>query len=373
MALGGVVGMAKHRVGAGHWALVIGRKGRMGPMNCTRVVLIFVLAAGTAAAQPTRERGRFSLQGDPATLMAVDPETKFALIAFSNGTICVFPADQRTVSVFSFPIHTKAVTGAVFLPEATKFVTSSADGLLRQWDTAAARKHHKAMEDSNGNAKPEVPKPLLSVKAHSGYAVTCLAVSPDGKRLATGATDGTVKLWDPANLRQQVSLAGAHLGGVRAVQFSPDGKTLASGGSDKSAKLWDVARDKPEVLHKLEGHEGTVNAVAFSTDGKQLGVGSGIVKKSGTVHVWDAATGKPVYKLEGHEDVVTCLVFHPKTNHLASGGADKMIRVWDLKEKVQQYTDAHAEPLRNLVITPDGVRFGSCSDHAVRWWAGFGK
>ena len=228
------------------------------------------------------------------------------------------------------------------------------------------------MEDSNGNGKPEEPKPLLSVTA-SSYGVTCLSVSPDGKRIATGATDGTVKLWDAVTLKQLHSLAGAHLGGVRSVQFSPDGKMLASGGSDKTAKLWDVSGEKPAMSHKLEGHEGTVNAVAFSPDGKLLGVGTGVIKKTGAVHVWDTANGKAAYKLEGHEDVVTCLVFHPKTNHLASGGADKKIRVWNLKDKMTEYIDEHSEPLRNLVITPDGQRFGSCSERAVRWWAGFGK
>jgi WD40 repeat protein len=89
--------------------------------------------------------------------------------------------------------------------------------------------------------------------------------------------------------------------------------------------------------------------------------------------MWDPANGKREYKLEGHEDVVTCLVFHPKTAHLATGGADKKIRVWDLKEKTTLYSDEHGEPMRNLIVSPDGSRLGSCSARAVRWWAGFGK
>jgi WD40 repeat protein len=305
--------------------------------------------------------------------MAIDPPAKHAAIAFNGGTICVFSAEQRIVQVFTFPIHKKTVTSAVFLPDGKQFASVSTDGLLRLWDTEEALKHHKAMEDKNGEAKVDPPKPVHSVQAHSGYGVTCLAVSPDGKRLATGATDGTVKLWDAENLKQQASLAGAHLGGVKSVQFSPDGKQLASGGSDKTAKIWDVTVDKPTAIQKLDGHEGPVLAVAFSPDGKLLGVATGIAKKSGSVHVWDAATGKASYKLEGHEDVATCIIFHPKTDHLATGSADKKIRIWNLKDKMVEYTDEHAETLRNFVITPDGVRFGSCSDRAVRWWAGFGK
>ena len=182
-----------------------------------------------------------------------------------------------------------------------------------------------------------------------------------------------MKLWDANELKQKASLAAAHLGGVKSVQFSPDSKLLASGGNDKTAKIWDTTVDKPTSVQKLEGHEGPVMAVAFSPDGKLLGTATGVLKKSGSIHVWDVATGRSAYKLEGHEDVATCLVFHPKTDHLASGSADKKIRVWNLKEKKVEYSDEHAEPLRNFVITPDGVRFGSCSDRAVRWWAGFGK
>jgi WD40 repeat protein len=338
----------------------------------TRILLVALLATNASFGQ-TRERGRFSLQGDPATLMAIDPTVKSALIGFNAGSICVFSAEQRTVSVYTYPIHKKAVTGASFLPDGKTFVTCSADGMLSLWATDAALKHHKEMEDKNGDAKPEVPKPIVSVKAHSGYGVTCVIVSPDGKVAATGATDGTIKLWELPALKQLSSVAGAHTGGVKSVQFSPDGKLLASGGVDKTAKIWDVTGEKPELKHKLEGHAGAVNAVAFSADGKHLGVGTGVAKKSGYVQVWDTETGKAAYKLEGHQDVVTSLVFHPKTEHLASGGADKVIRVWELKEKKTEYTDEHSEPLRNLVISPDGVRFGSCSEKAVRWFGGFGK
>ena len=168
---------------------------------------------------------------------------------------------------------------------------------------------------------------------------------PQRKAHRNGATDGTVKVWDAGSLKQLHSLAAAHLGGVKAVQFSPDGKMLASGGNDKTAKLWDITGGKPVLAHKLEGHSGPVYAVAFSPDSKHLGTGSGVPKKSGYVQIWDTGTGKAEYKLEGHNDVVTSLVFHPKTDHLASGGADKVIRIWNLKEKKTEYTDEQGEPL----------------------------
>src|SRR5262245_45839459 len=134
---------------------------------CTRAIFGLLVVCGIALAQPTRERGRFSLQGEPATCMAIDPPAKHAAIAFNGGTICVFSAEQRVVQVFTFPIHKKTVTSAVFLPDGKRFATVSTDGLLRLWDTEEALKHHKAMEDKNGDAKPEVPKPLESVQAHS--------------------------------------------------------------------------------------------------------------------------------------------------------------------------------------------------------------
>ena len=73
--------------------------------------------------------------------------------------------------------------------------------------------------------------------------VYSVAFSPDGKTLASGCDDHTIKLWDVATGKNIATLSG-HTNGVRSVAYSPDGKTLASGSSDKTIKLWDVKPTK---------------------------------------------------------------------------------------------------------------------------------
>jgi WD40 repeat protein len=124
------------------------------------------------------------------------------------------------------------------------------------------------------------------------YDVGRLAISPENKFLASSDRDQTIALWDLTEGKKLWSVPhpardrgpGISLSFACPIAFSPDGKLLASGGDDHTVRLWDVATGKE--LRKFTGHEGTVQALAFSADGKRLATAS----EDTTVLIWDVAT-----------------------------------------------------------------------------------
>jgi WD40 repeat protein/DNA-binding Lrp family transcriptional regulator len=111
-------------------------------------------------------------------------------------------------------------------------------------------------------------------------SVLAVAMSPDGRMLATGGQDGAVRLWESASGKQRRAMFGDNAF-VRATALSPDGKLLATGSSNGLLRLWDVATG--QRLHVFAGHRGPVVAAAFAGRGSTLLTAS----VDGTVLVWD--------------------------------------------------------------------------------------
>jgi WD40 repeat protein len=150
--------------------------------------------------------------------------------------------------------------------------------------------------------------------------------SPDGKFLASGSSDGSVKLWATTTWTADVNFQ-VSTGEIRSVAFSPDGKTLAAGIRYGSVVLWEVASKKE--LANFKGHKSDVWSVAFFPDRKTLASGDGDWDQPGEVKLWDALTGRERATLN-HTGEVLCLAVSSDGKTLAAGSWDKTIRVWDI-------------------------------------------
>jgi WD40 repeat protein len=200
------------------------------------------------------------------------------------------------------------------------------------------------------------------LETHSG-SVLSVSFSPDGKTLASGSDDKTIKLWDVTTGKEIGTLNG-HSNEVLSVSFSPDGKTLASGSDDKTIKLWDVATGKK--IRTINGHSSSVLSVSFSPDDKTLASGS----DDKTIKLWDVATGKKTRTINGHSSSVLSISFSPDGKTLASGSDDKTIKLWDVATGKKIHTlKGHSSSVLSVSFSPDGKTLASGSgDNTIKLW-----
>ena len=197
--------------------------------------------------------------------------------------------------------------------------------------------------------------------------VASVALSPDGKRLATGSWAGHVRVWDWAGGKQLFDLP---VGDVARVTFAPDGRLLATVTEDKTAQLWDMTRGK--LLADLEGDLFRFHCVTFSPDGTRVLAGGGDWKDNGVnqVTIWDVQSKAQVNKLVGHSSAVLGICYSPDGKTIATGSVDRGIRLWDAVSGKQLHTlTGHQHWVEGLVFTADSKTLISGSmDATIRFW-----
>jgi WD40 repeat protein len=161
-----------------------------------------------------------------------------------------------------------------------------------------------------------------TLRGHEGW-VNAVAFSPDGVWLASGSSDGTVRLWPVQTTTDEPVVLRGHEGGVYTVAFSPDGAWLASGGHDGTVRLWSVQtlKTKPVVLR---GQADWAQTVAFSPDGSLLASGS----SDGTIRLWSVQEPVAEPVVLNSRSSVASVVFSPDGAWLASGSWDRLVRLW---------------------------------------------
>jgi WD40 repeat protein len=193
--------------------------------------------------------------------------------------------------------------------------------------------------------------------------VVAVAVSPDGKTVATATGTPIVTFWDAASHEVRRRLRDPS-GVVRVLAFSPDGKTLAAGGDSKAVRLWELDTLRERAV--LTGHAGSITCLAFAPDGETLASGS----RDASVTLWDVARAAERTTLARHTSAVTCLAFAPDGRALATGALDWTVKVWDLPSGRVRYTlDQHADAVASLAFSPDGQTLASTSrDGLAHLW-----
>jgi WD40 repeat protein len=235
--------------------------------------------------------------------------------------------------------HTDAVNGVAYSPDGTRLASASSDGSVRVWDVITGR---------------EVLPPLRGDEDH----IYTVAYSPDGRTLASAGDNRTVRVWDATTGRLIRTLGAGHdRVWVHTMAFSPDGRRLVLGGGDE-LRVWDVATGREVPLSPLKGNTTPIHSVAYNPDGRWLASAN----YDSIVRVWDATTGALRYNVVAATSGATAVAFSPDGRRFATGSQEGTVRVWDVATGQPLRTlTSHTSGVSSVAFSPDGRRLASSS------------
>lgn len=279
--------------------------------------------------------------------------------------------------------HAGPVNQASWSSDETRIATASDDATVRIWDAATGDLTGQALRlddrvwsvafsqhalrlalSTNDGLFRVVDEAGGTLLEDRGGVVEACAWSPDGRRIATGGHDGTVRVRSADSGTELVALTG-HQDWVGRIAWSPSGRMLASSSDDRTCRLWDVTES--QQLTVLRGHDNYVDDVAWAPDELRLATASG----DWTAAVWDAATGRRIDTLKGHEGRVRAIAWSPDGRFIATGSDDRTVRVWRAAtfEEVA-VVGVHQDKVTSVAWSRDSARLLTASfDGTARVWS----
>jgi WD40 repeat protein/tRNA A-37 threonylcarbamoyl transferase component Bud32 len=290
-------------------------------------------------------------KGEYGRSVAISPDGK-RIIAGRNSKQ-VYEWDAATgEKIRTFSMQDQSVFFVEYSPDGKKIAMGCAEGTIKIVDT-----------------ETEKEMILIEGKGMSQSLVVSLAFSPDGSRLVSAGYDRMVRVWDTNTGKELTTLTG-HPAPVSGAVFSPDGQLIASAAYGGQSRVWDPSEDRERKI--LKGHTDGIRYVVFTPDGKLLISAS----RDKTIKMWDVSRGEVIHTFSGHEDSIWSLAISSDGRYIVSGSADKTIRIWDIdsREQVRKIT-GHEGGVLSVAFSPDGKQIASAGagDNVRVWDAKSGK
>ncbi len=174
----------------------------------------------------------------------------------------------------------------------------------------------------------------------------------------------------PASTHNSVHKVLAHVGGVQTLSLSADGRLILTGGRDETLRMWDV--EKLRQVCGIEGNVGPVQQVCLAPSAKWAASCSlRLMPRDMVVQLWELATGRELRRLRGHRDQVHAVAVTADGRRIASGSADRTVRIWSLDQKGSPsiILTGHTGPVRALAFVPrDASLLSAADDGQVFLW-----